>query len=190
MKNGKLHFREAHILVESMKGAANKFIQWLKERAPCVLVAHNSQFDVRILKHMLDKIKEQLDYSIVLGFCNSYSIFKRKCPALNSYKQESLSRKFLQESYDAHTAATDVDILRKLVSCKLSDCDLLESTESLESTFYRVDYSDSKALNIESYPVSAMIASGISFGMIEKMAGSRLEWKHVPLYHLSKRWKG
>ena len=65
-------------------------------------MAHNGQFDVRVLKHAAAKSKESIDFSTVVGFCDSKELFKRKFPDMKPYTQEALVDRFLHEKYDAH----------------------------------------------------------------------------------------
>ena len=65
-RNGKLFFTDGEVHAETLETAIKKFVSWLKKLSPCILVAHNGQFDVRVLKHAADKSKESIDSSTVL----------------------------------------------------------------------------------------------------------------------------
>ena len=106
-------FRDGEVHVETLETAIKKFVSWLKERSPCILVAHNGLFDVRVLKNAADKSKESIDSSTVVGFCDSKELFKRKFPDMKPYTQEALADRFLHERYGAHEATSDVKILKK-----------------------------------------------------------------------------
>ena len=156
-----------------------KFVSWLKERSPCILVAHNGQFDVRVLKHAADRSKESTDSSAVVGFCYSKELFKRKFPDMKPYTQEALADGFLHERYDAHEATSDVKILKKLVNMNFTDEDIRKFIEKFESAWHRVNYNDNKAHNLASFSVEEMKSLGISESMVGKMAGSGLRLKHL-----------
>ena len=82
-------------------------------------MAHNGQFDVRVLKHAADKSRESTDSSTVIGFCDSKELFKRKFPDMKPYTQEALADRFLHERYDAHEATTDIKIINKSGNMKV-----------------------------------------------------------------------
>ena len=138
---------------ETLETAIKKFVSWLKEQSPCILVAHNGQFDVRVLKHAADKSKEIIDSSTVVGFCYSKELFKRKFPDMKPYTQEALADRFLHERYDAHGATSDLKILKKLVNMNSTDEDIRKCTKKFESAWHRVNYNDNKAHNLASFPV-------------------------------------
>ena len=104
-----------------------------KERLPCILVANNGQFDVRVLKYAADKIKESIDSSTAVGFCDSKELFKHKFPDMKPYTQEALADRFLHERYNAHEATSDVKVPKKLVNMNFTDEDIRKCTEKFET---------------------------------------------------------
>ena len=157
-RNGKLFCRDGGVHAEAMETAIKRFVSWLKERSPCILVDHNGQFDVNVLKHAIDKSKESIDSSTIIGFCDSKELLKRKFPDIKPYTQEVLADSFLHERYDAHEATSYVEILKKFVNMNFTDEDIRKCTKKFESAWHRVNYNDNKTHNLASFPVEEMKA--------------------------------
>ena len=98
--------------------ALKNFIEWLKSRMPCILVAHNCKvFDARLLVQEAEKNGVMDDLAqTVSGFADTLPAFRELLPGRESYSQENLVQDLLCKSYDAHNALSDVQTLYQLVN--------------------------------------------------------------------------
>ena len=98
--------------------ALKKFIEWLKSRMPCILVAHNCKsFDARFLVQAAEKNGVMDDLAkTVSGFTDSLPAFRELLPERKSHSQENLVQDLLCKSYEAHNALADVQTLYQLVN--------------------------------------------------------------------------
>lgn len=98
--------------------ALKNFIEWLKSRMPCILVAHNCKsFDARFLVQAAEKngVIDDLAQT-VSGFTDSLPAFRELLPERKSHSQENLVQDLLCKSYEAHNALADVQTLYQLVN--------------------------------------------------------------------------
>ena len=93
--------------------ALKNFIEWLKSRMPCILVAHNCKsFDARFLVQAAEKNGVMDDLAkTVSGFTDSLPAFRELLPERKSHSQENLVQDLLCKSYEAHNALADVQTL-------------------------------------------------------------------------------
>ncbi|PFX31474.1 Maternal protein exuperantia [Stylophora pistillata] len=98
--------------------ALKTFIEWLKSRMPCILVAHNCKsFDARFLVQEAEKNGVMDDLvKTVSGFTDSLSAFRELLPERKFHSQENLVQDLLSKSYEAHNALADVQTLYQLVN--------------------------------------------------------------------------
>ena len=98
--------------------ALKNFIEWLKSRMPCILVARNCKsFDARFLVQAAEKngVIDDLAQT-VSGFTDSLPAFRKLLPERKSHSQENLVQDLLCKSYEAHNALADVQTLYQLVN--------------------------------------------------------------------------
>ena len=90
--------------------ALKNFIEWLKSRMPCILVAHNCKsFDAKFLVQAAEKNGFVDDLAqTVSGFTDSLPAFRELLPERKSHSQENLVQDLLCKSYEAHNALADV----------------------------------------------------------------------------------
>ncbi|XP_062572541.1 LOW QUALITY PROTEIN: DNA polymerase III PolC-type-like [Saccostrea cucullata] len=118
--------------------AIAEFAEWLSlSRFPSpLIVAHNAQFDARILvscftRHGLtDMIKR------VVGFSDTVKFFKKVHPNQPSYKLQDLAKSLAPEfdSVNAHNAENDVSMLKILLK------NTPKAEESLSELIFSTDY--------------------------------------------------
>ena len=98
--------------------ALKNFIEWLKSRMPCILVAHNCKsFDAKFLVQAAEKNGFMDDLAqTVSGFTDSLPAFRELLPERKSHSQENLVQELLSKSYEAHNALADVQTLYQLVN--------------------------------------------------------------------------
>ena len=98
--------------------ALKNFIEWLKSRIPCILVAHNCKsFDARFLVQAAQKNEVIFDLAqTASGFTDSLPAFRELLPERKSHNQENLVQDLLCKSYEAHNALADVQTLYQLVN--------------------------------------------------------------------------
>ena len=53
--------------------------------------------------------------SIVIGFVDTFLVFKKEFPKRDSYKQDVLMQDLMHETYSVHNALDDVKALQKLL---------------------------------------------------------------------------
>ncbi|PFX11891.1 hypothetical protein AWC38_SpisGene24239 [Stylophora pistillata] len=90
--------------------ALKTFIEWLKSRMPCILVAHNyKSFDARFLVQEAEKNGVMDDLvKTVSCFTDSLSAFRELLPERKSHSQENLVQDLMCKSYEARNALADV----------------------------------------------------------------------------------
>lgn len=113
-----------------------EFAAWLNKFSSPLIVAHNAQFDARILvscfsRHgLIDLVKK------VVGFSDTVKLFKKVYPDQQSYKLQDLVKSFAPdfESSNAHNAEHDVSMLKNLVTNKPN------MEESLRDAVFSTEY--------------------------------------------------
>ena len=115
----------------------------------------------------------------VLAFVDSLSLLRSKVPKLSSYKQEFLAGYFCQESYNAHDAVDDVQMLSKILCASVmtkEDC----VKHSYASIFLQEDFNLTIARNVGS--LHCLVTSGvIKVASAESIADSVLNHQHLKL---------
>ena len=98
--------------------ALKNFIEWLKSRMPCILVAHNCKsFDAKFLVQAAEKNGFMDDLAqTVSGFTDSPLTFRKLLPERKSHSQENLVQDLLCKSYEAHNALAYMLTLNQLVN--------------------------------------------------------------------------
>ncbi|XP_034542611.1 DNA polymerase III PolC-type-like isoform X3 [Notolabrus celidotus] len=84
--------------------------------SPVILAAHNGRdLDVPILTRVVKQLSLQQDIlQVVSGFMDTLPLSRDLHPNLPSYSQGNLVQHFLDETYDAHNAVEDAQMLQKL----------------------------------------------------------------------------
>ena len=118
---------------------------------------------------------------IVSGFSDTLSLFKKVYPDMTNYKQETLVKNILGESYDAHNAMADISALQVLcnhtnvtdnlfLSHGFSTLWLLEKDNNEHNNQYNLD-SLAPAINTKA----------ISIATAKRIAYSGLNLSHLKL---------
>lgn len=100
-----------------------QFIAFVSSFPKAVLIGHNIiSFDIPVLMHNLFKhnLLERFQ-EVIFGFVDTLKLSKRIYPKaeMGNYRQENLVQKLLGETYNAHNAASDVEVLQRLFHEKL-----------------------------------------------------------------------
>ena len=113
---GTLHYKGDAVNSINIKEALENFIDFLENVHKPVLVGHNiKKFDVPFIGFYLKRYSLWERFlAAVVGFVDTWILFKQVYPFRPSYKQVDLVEHFLHESYDAHNALEDVKALQKL----------------------------------------------------------------------------
>ncbi|XP_053404911.1 maternal protein exuperantia-like [Mercenaria mercenaria] len=179
---GVLYHHGIAVTTIDLKSALECFLGWLDPLKPCVLVGHNfKNFDYPRIYRAFTKFNLiNAFHQIVLGFVDSYPLFKAIYPKEESYKQESLVAKYVQETYDAHNAIGDVKSLKKL----LTVCDKITHEVLCKYSFtanWYVEYHNYKTVSNKKADTFKQITENkiLSKNTIDKIAGSGLEMKHL-----------
>ena len=124
--NGQLNYKMRPVETVPINQALQQFMEFLQGIPKPVLVAHNSKkFDLPFLKHYLKENDLWATFmSVVIGYVDSWIVFRQEFPNRSSYKQVDLVKDLLGEEYEAHAALADVRALQKL--CELKKENLLD----------------------------------------------------------------
>ncbi|XP_033745722.1 uncharacterized protein LOC117331232 [Pecten maximus] len=110
--------------VTSIHSALLDFLDFLKTLPNPILVGHNAaSFDIPILTNRLREFQLCSSFAnVVKGYMDTLRLARRLFPKkeVGSHSQESLVRKFLGMSYEAHNAVFDVKALQDLFNLKMS----------------------------------------------------------------------
>ena len=104
--NGQLHYHSNPVETIPIMDALQQFLEFLQEIPKPVLVGHYSKkFDLPFLRFY---IKEndlwETFLSAVVGYVDTWIVFRQEFPNRTSYKQVDLVRGLLGEEYEAHSA--------------------------------------------------------------------------------------
>lgn len=95
-----------------------EFAAWLNKFSSPLIVAHNAQFDSRILVSSFTRhgLTDLVKYAV--GFSDTVKLFKKVYPDQQSYKLQDLAKSFAPnfESLNAHNAEHDVSMLKNLLT--------------------------------------------------------------------------
>lgn len=123
MRDNQLHYRGKAVQTIDCRKALEDFFDYLRDlsencnKIKIILAAHNGhRFDFRHLFRVAASEKLPInEWACIDGCLDTYSLTKFLHPNLPSHKQEYLIKKFLRNSYEAHSALHDAYILQKLV---------------------------------------------------------------------------
>ena len=182
VQNGILFYNGRPVSAVGLTEAVSKLLDWLKTRKPCVLLAHNGKaFDAKHLMKAWTTCGSYEEYcNVVMGFSDTFLVFRELYPDRQSCSQESLVTDLLGSTYSAHNALADVHMLQKLTSELVSDSCLLKHSFSLSWLHEYYEFLDKKRANLRSLQ-PAIQSKAISKGMAEKVASSGLTLAHLQL---------
>ena len=114
--NGQLHYKRNPVETIPITDALQHFMEFLQEIPKPVLVGHYSKkFDLPFLRFYLkENDMWETFLSVVVGYVDTWIVFRQEFPNRTSYKQVDLVRGLLGEEYEAHSALEDVRALQKL----------------------------------------------------------------------------
>ncbi|XP_017888613.1 uncharacterized protein LOC108630062 [Ceratina calcarata] len=177
-----LYFRGVRVESSPIRLLLNDLLAFLNAiNKPCILVAHNCNFDS---SRLLLKIKEASlieEFSkIVIGFTDSLSLFRKQFPdrkVKGAFKLTTLAGQLMNLSIkDAHNAICDVILLEKLVRKFISYDDLVQNTKSVISLTESMD----KEKNCQIYLKSLNpLVEVVSKAMLKRMAYSAISYESI-----------
>ena len=114
--NGQLHYKRNPVETIPITDALQQFMEFLQEMPKPVLVGHYSKkFDLPFLRFYLKENEMWETFlSVVVGYVDTWTVFRHEFPNRTSYKQVDLVKGLLGEEYEAHSALEDVRALQKL----------------------------------------------------------------------------
>lgn len=121
------------------KEALQKFIKFLNDFQPVLLVGHNAiNFDINILVSELQRYNLYDEFKgIVWGTADTFELFKLEMKAQknnSTCKLENLGREFLGIDGGYHDARNDVKVVHKLLKkFEMDDSDILMYCKALEA---------------------------------------------------------
>ena len=127
--SGSMVVKGEPVEAENITHAVHKFMTRIEDFPNVILVAHyGRRFDFPVLVSTLDSLDViSRCFGCVRGFIDSIEVFRKVFPNQTSYKQVDLARMLLQETYSAHNAIEDVEVLGKLMEhASMEDSDLMK----------------------------------------------------------------
>ncbi|CAL4242806.1 unnamed protein product, partial [Meganyctiphanes norvegica] len=110
--------------------ALEKFLFWIQQRTPVMLVAHNASFDSKRLFYALNLHRLTSEFKKhTLGFVDTLPLFQKKLTNLPNHRQETVVKHVLDLDYEAHNALEDVKSLKEAYNATF----LNNSTQNMES---------------------------------------------------------
>lgn len=176
LRRGCLYHNRTKVATCSILQALNRFIHWLKRFPKSLLVAHNAQFDSRML------IKNCLKYKLmafglkkaIVGFVDTVPVVKEVLPRRACYQLEAVVKDLLGKRFKAHDAREDTNALLLLIGHESINRQLLlkhsYSVDLAEKSYLALE---EKKRNMKSLQ-ELVDASALSKGMAEKAAESGL----------------
>ncbi|KAL7289077.1 hypothetical protein TKK_0017028 [Trichogramma kaykai] len=138
-KYGDLYLRGVRIESSPLKKVIEDMLVFLKEIGkPCILVAHDANFDVQRLLTKIKSLSMIEDFDeILIGFTDTLPLFYKSFPdqknSKNGYKLTVLVELFTDLSTkNAHDAIEDVLFLEKLVYMHLNYNDLIDNLKTVD----------------------------------------------------------
>ena len=151
------------------------FLEFVSQHPNSVMIGHNIQsFDIPILINQLSKHNMMKKFqSSVCGFIDTLKLSRRVYPKaeVGNYRQENLVKKLLGQTYSAHNALADVEILQKLF------CDKLKGHCKSDDVFTLSYYSCRSSLD----PLVQLKV--ISFATMKKLITNSLDLSKLILIH-------
>ncbi|XP_023932628.1 uncharacterized protein LOC106177003 [Lingula anatina] len=178
---GQIYHHDQPVEALKIRAALQRFIQFLDQSNPVLLVGHNIRsFDSRVLCNaakacgMLGALEKN-----VCSFFDTLPFFRQILPGRKSYRQEELVYDCLAVKYPAHVACEDVEILKKLVD-SFTPCPETMAKHCFDVNFVKESLVAlaAKKKNLETL---GPIKNLVSKSMLEKIASSGLQLKHIKL---------
>ena len=172
-----------------IREALERFCLFLGDQK-VVLTAHNARtFDSRVMYNAADAcgMLDSLQKGVVC-FLDTLPLFRTILPGRKSYKQEVLVADLLSKSYAAHDALADVKVLQELMVYVDPSIDKI-SPHTFDIDFVKnsLQHLSMKTSNVTTLtPFKGLISKG----MVEKMAASGLQFKHIKLAYDRKQHQG
>lgn len=191
MRGGKMYFEGKPVTSIGVKQALEQFVNFLGGRR-VILVGHNIKvFDCPILLNALVSCGFETQFEkAVVGFLDTYPLFKGVHKGLTSYRQEHLYTHFIGGQYEAHNALADVQALDRLISSTIKDQDIVKPyTFSVQYITDVQEFIHGQQQNLVSWQ-PAIIGNFISKGMAEKAAGSGLRLEHLKFMYGRNKLEG
>lgn len=165
-----------------MHDGLTKFLDCLKPKKPCLLLAHNAQgFDA---KHLIEALTScgQIDEfcQITVGFSDTLPAFREMFPDRKSFSQQALATDLLDATYNAHSALDDVKMLQTLSTSFISDTVLLKHSFTNSWVQRYIVYLSQKSKALRTLQPLICLKK-ISKSMAEKVSASGLTLEHLQL---------
>lgn len=180
VKHGVLFHDGQPVIAVRKSEALAQFLNWLKLKMPCVLLAHNAKaFDAKhLIKAVVSCDRMEEFNQMVLGFSDTLMAFRELFPDRKSCSQENLAKDLLGATYNAHNALHDVQMLQTLVSNFISNKLVLEHSFTLSWFQEYYIFLDQKNINLRTLQ-PLILSKAMSKGMADKVAASGLSIDHM-----------
>ncbi|XP_043284941.1 uncharacterized protein [Venturia canescens] len=188
---GELYCRDKKVDSIPLHDALRSFLQFLSVSGqPCLLVAHNANFDCSHLLLATQKYGMTREFQTrIAGFSDTYLILKKLHPTRKGqgmFKLERLANDLIningKENF--HDALFDVQVLKELVTSCIPRKTLFENRKSFMEKCEQLNRSQNSG-NIAKFlqPLKEVVSAG----MIKKIANAGITFEKLKETHLSSR---
>ncbi|XP_072035542.1 uncharacterized protein, partial [Amphiura filiformis] len=177
------------VAAEPIHSVLTEFISWLRSiqganmtiGSKVILCGHNVRvFDMRVIVSEAERCHLTQDLQTVVGgFMDTLPSFRQFLTGRESYSQTNLYRDIVKKEYEAHDAAEDVIALEELLTVSGIPLDVLaQHTVTFHTAVERIRYLNEKNARLKTLKGRL---STLSCNMLNKIAGSGLQYSHLKL---------
>jgi hypothetical protein len=187
--NGDIFLHGEEVPSVDIISALGEFLQWLSHfEAKVLLVAHNCKaFDSTRMLHHLENAGKVVQFcQYVSGFADTRPMFANLYPELPDVKQSTVVSHVLSETYDAHNAVNDVDVLCRAINSSQSRPHLQAYSFPVQDTRLAVKRHNAMKKWLPSLKCitnTRKEKKAFGDGMAQKIAASGLGLEHLKLAH-------
>ncbi|CAC5358203.1 unnamed protein product [Mytilus coruscus] len=176
----RLHYKGRQLVTEPKENALNSFVDWLP-KIHYWLHINVKQFDAKILVSQMQPSNSSILQNLqdhILGFSDTFPLFRVKYLKRKSYSQSSLANDILQTTYNAHNALDDVKMLKELIEVENAKEQLIENSFVVHDIERQLKMFHAKKHLMVSY--NGVIREKImSKARCDRAAGSGLSFEHI-----------
>lgn len=177
---GQLYVHNKKVDTIPLRDALLRFLDFFNlSPKPCVLVAHNSRFDVSFLIRAIIQSNVLPHFQKIAGVCDTLQLFKKALfPRKEQFKLGMLAKDILniEPNKNFHEALYDVVILRQLTSSVLKDDDIFKNAKTWITLLGKEQQSVKRPFQLfELQPLQGVLSKK----MLEKMANEGITFEMV-----------
>ena len=171
---------ENRVMAKPWQRVEEMFGEWLQTNAPSsILLGHKClSYDARVLCH----VSSDSFLASLSGFADSLPALRSALPGRESYTLASLQADLCSDvEFLAHNAASDVDILSKVMAKAKIDVNAVLQHSETTTSFLSRQKQKHESKDREGTFAAAVQAKAMSKSMAKKAAGSGLCFHHIRL---------